>query len=259
MKAVINFTIGGCLAVFAGCGLEAVESSSPPPVEKATVEATTPASAESAPAEVNATPTAAEGAADAAAPASDAAAAPTAGGDALAVTPAPLEGTKATLSPDNTRIDFVCAHVGAKPDPRKGRFTKFSGTAEVDAAAKKLKSVSVEIDTTSLATEFQKLTDHLKSADFFEVKEFPTAKFESTAIEGEGSQTKVTGNLTLHGVTKEISFPATVDVNESGLTLSSKFTIDRSEFGMTFGPDKVENKVSMTVIIGQATPPSFGG
>lgn len=253
MKAHFHLAMFGCLAAFAGCGLEAVETSSSPPVETATVEAATPA-------DVNVTPTAAEGTADTAASAEDAAAAaPAAGADALAVTPAPIEGAKATLSPDNTRIDFVCAHVGEKPDPRKGRFTKFSGTAEVDAAAKKLKSVNVEIDATSLATEFQKLTDHLKSADFFEVKEFPTAKFESTAIEGEGSQTKITGNLTLHGVTKEISFPATVDVNESGLTLSSKFTIDRSQFGMTFGPDKVENRVDMTVIIGQATPPAFGG
>ena len=57
----------------------------------------------------------------------------------------------------------------------------------------------------------------------------------------------------LHGVTKEISFPATVQIGDEGLTLKSEFTIDRSQFGMTFGPDKVEKNVSMTIVVGEKT------
>ena len=175
---------------------------------------------------------------------------------ALAATPVPVSGGAATLSPDNTKIQFVGTHSGAKPDPRTGGFAKFKGKAEIDPAKKTLKAVNVEIDTSSLFTEIQKLTDHLKSPDFFEVREYPKATFESTKIvAGASGKATITGKLVLHGVTKEISFPATVEVGEKGLTLTSEFSIDRTQFGMTFGEGKVEPKVSMTVIVGEKTTP----
>jgi polyisoprenoid-binding protein YceI len=181
---------------------------------------------------------------------------PAATTDENAATPdtaaAPAADGAMILSPDNTKIQFVGTHSPPKePDPRVGTFAKFSGKADVDAAAKTLKSVSVEIDTTSLTTDIPKLTDHLKSGDFFEVNEFPTAKFESTKIEQDGETATITGNLTLHGVTKEISFPATVSVGENGLALSSEFEIDRTQFGMTFGDGQVENAVTLTVKVGK--------
>jgi polyisoprenoid-binding protein YceI len=174
---------------------------------------------------------------------------------ALAATPVPVSGGAATLSPDNTKIQFVGTHSGDKPDPRTGGFAKFKGKAEIDAAKKSLKSVSIEIDTASLFTEIgQKLTDHLKSPDFFEVREYPKATFESTKIAaGTAGKATITGKLSLHGVTKEISFPATVEVGEKGVTLTSEFSIDRTQFGMTYGEGKVEPKVSMTVVIGEKT------
>jgi polyisoprenoid-binding protein YceI len=177
-----------------------------------------------------------------------------AGAAAEPARPVAVEGGTVAISPENTKIQFVGTHAGDKPDPRTCGFGKFSGQAEVDAQSQKLKSLNVEIDTTSIFTEFAKLTDHLKSPDFFEVREYPTAKFESTSIEqsAEGKAT-ITGNLTLHGVTKEITFPATVTVTDEGLTLKSEFTIDRSEFGMTFSPDKVNNDVAMTVVVGEPT------
>jgi len=175
---------------------------------------------------------------------------------ALAATPVPVSGGAATLSPNNTKIQFVGTHSGAKPDPRTGGFAKFKGKAEIDAAKKTLKSVSVEIETASLFTEIQKLTDHLKSPDFFEVREYPKATFESTkVVAGATGKATITGKLALHGVTKEISFPATIEVGEKGLTLKSEFSIDRTQFGMTFGKGKVEPKISMTVIIGEKTTP----
>src|SRR5437870_4057152 len=137
-----------------------------------------------------------------------------------------------TLTPQNTKIQFICAHVGAKPEPRKGGFGKFSGKALLDA--KSLKSVSLEIDTTSLFTEFDMLTTHLKSPDFFEVRRFPTAKFESTNIEPAAGTSQITGKLTLHGVTRELRIPAKVEVSDAGLILSSEFTINRLDFGINY-------------------------
>ena len=157
----------------------------------------------------------------------------------------PVQAGTANLSPQNTKIQFICAHVGARPDPRKGSFAKFTGKAQVEGSS--LKSLSVEIDTASIGTEFEKLTNHLKSPDFFEVRKYPTAKFESTKIDAS----TVTGKLTLHGVTKDITFPATIEVTDSGLKLNAEFTLDRSEFGMTYDPKKVENKVMMTVVVGE--------
>jgi polyisoprenoid-binding protein YceI len=172
---------------------------------------------------------------------------------ATAAEPVPVAGGKAALSPDNTKIGFVGTHVGAKPDPRTGGFAKFKGEAAVDG--KTLKSVSVDIDTTSLWTEIGgRLTDHLKSADFFEVREHPTAKFVSTKIEpATDGKTKITGNLTLHGKTAEVSFPATVAVTDKGLTLASEFTIDRTAWGINYEPGKVEKNVTLSVAIGEKT------
>lgn len=169
--------------------------------------------------------------------------------------PVPVVDGVATLSPDNTKIQFVGLHSPPNsPQPRTGGFAKFSGQAKVDPAAKTLQSVAIDIDTTSLFTSIGKLTDHLKSGDFFEVNEYPTAKFESTQIvTGDADQAMITGNLTLHGVTKEISLPATVAVTDEGLTLASQFKIDRTQFGMTFGKGQVEKDVALTVVIGEKT------
>lgn len=181
------------------------------------------------------------------------------GADAVATsTP---EGAAATsdagltlpLSPENTRIEFVGTHVGEKPDPRKGSFGNFTGKLQVDPASQTLQSVSLDIETASLQTEFDKLTDHLKSPDFFDVRNHPKATFQSTKIEpaaDKAGKFQITGNLTLHGVTKEISAPASLQIGPTGPSLRSELTLDRSEFGMDFGPDKVENKVALTVVMG---------
>ncbi|HZN32480.1 MAG TPA: YceI family protein [Pirellulaceae bacterium] len=179
---------------------------------------------------------------------------------AAAAEPVPVAGGKATLSPDNTRINFIGTHAAPKkPDPRTGGFAKFKGQAAVDGKA--LKSVSVDIETESLWTEVGgRLTNHLKSADFLEVREFPTAKFASTKIEpAADGKTKITGNLTLHGKTKEISFPATVAVTDKGLTLASEFTIDRTDWGINYEPGQVVKQVTLKVAIGEKTQPTSGG
>ena len=175
--------------------------------------------------------------------------------ESAALTAAPAADGVVKLSPDNTKIQFTGTHSPPKkPDPRVGGFAKFTGEAKVDAEAKKLQSVSVSIDTTSLFTEFPKLTTHLNSPDFFETREYPTAKFESTEIsEAADGKATIKGNLTLHGETKEISFPATVNVTDDGLTLKADFSINRSEFGMTFGEGQVEDKVLLSVAIGEKT------
>jgi polyisoprenoid-binding protein YceI len=132
---------------------------------------------------------------------------------AAADTTEPAEGA-IKFGPENAKIGFVAEHVGDKPDPRTGGFEKFTGEAELDAEGKALKSIKAEIDTTSLWTQFDGLTAHLNGADFLETQEHPTATFTSTKIEpgATDGEVTITGDLTLHGVTKEFTFPAKVEV-----------------------------------------------
>lgn len=83
---------------------------------------------------------------------------------------------------------------------------------------------------------FTKLTTHLKGPDFFDVEKHETAVFEITGVEGEN----ISGNLTLKGVKKNVTFPAKVEVNGDELNIVSEpFTIDRTEWGIEYNSGKV--------------------
>jgi polyisoprenoid-binding protein YceI len=169
--------------------------------------------------------------------------------EAAPIKPALGGGTEVALSPANTKIQFVGNHTGNDPNPRTGTFEEFSGKAMINEG--KLSSLDVDIQTKSVKTQIEKLTNHLKSADFFNVREHPKATFQSTAIEADGAdKLKITGNLTLLGVSQPISFPATVSTKD-GLSLQAAFNIDRTKFGMDFGLNNVEKEVEMTVTVGK--------
>lgn len=181
--------------------------------------------------------------------ASSDAAAPAAGANAVA-----LKDGVAELGPENSKVIFVGAHTGEKPDPRTGGFEKFSGKLTTESG--KLTAVSFEISTDSMWTEIGgKLTTHLKSPDFLDSKEFPEIKFQSTKVEsGEDGKTTITGDLTMHGETKSITIPANVKISDAGIALGADFKVDRAEFGM-FSPatEKVEKVVDLKVVVGEKT------
>ncbi len=157
-------------------------------------------------------------------------------------------GNKISLSPANTSIKFVGNHTGDDPKPRSCSFAEFDGTVVVDDT---LKSIEVTIKTTSIQTEFDNLTTHLKNADFFDVNQFPEAKFVSTNVlsNGEGLAT-ISGELTLLGQTHPVSFEAKVDA-AANFNLSADFEIDRTVWGMNYDPSKVEKMVELSINIGQ--------
>lgn len=243
-----------CLALAMAIGCESK------PVPKST---TQPSSSSTAPATTTETVTAADSAATDAKMAEEkpASATPSEATPAAATSASKpvtvMDGT-AELNPENSKIRFVGAHVGEKPDPRTGGFSKFSGKLSVEAGV--LKGLTFEIATDSLWTEIGgKLTTHLKSPDFLDTNEYPEIKFQSTQIVSQDDgKAAITGDLTLHGVTKAITVPATVSLSEDGVTLTADFTVDRAEFGMTTAVDKVEKSVSLTVIVGEANEPKAG-
>jgi polyisoprenoid-binding protein YceI len=175
-------------------------------------------------------------------------------------TPVALPAGVAKLGPENATIQFVGKHVqpdGSENDPRArtGIFEKFTAQVEFDPATKTLKSAQAEIDTTSLWVPQDGLRDHLQNPDFLDVRTHPTIKFESTQIEPGTEQgiVNITGNLTLHGVTKPITFPSKVSLSEAGTTIDSELVLDRTEFGMDRLLDRVIPKVQLRVMVGKPT------
>jgi polyisoprenoid-binding protein YceI len=152
---------------------------------------------------------------------------------APAASPSQAAGEKYAINSDSSKIEFIGSKVTGS---HNGSFGKFSGTIDFGGQPEKSR-VMITIDMTSVATDTPKLTDHLKTADFFDVAKFPQATFESTEIKtgGEkGATHTVTGNLQMHGVTKSITFPATIAVNSGVVTVDSTFAINRKDFGINY-------------------------
>lgn len=171
--------------------------------------------------------------------------------------PTPVTVTKgvATLSPENSKIEFVGIHVGADPKPRLGGFSKFTGQLTLADDGKSVSGVSLEFNMDSLWTQIPKLTAHLKTADFFDVAKYPTAKFESTKVAAGDKPGMITvaGNLSLHGKTKEITLPAKFKLTDDGVLFKSEFKLDRTEFGMDKMTDRVVAEVALNLSIGEKT------
>ncbi len=148
----------------------------------------------------------------------------------------------------DSKVAFVGAKVTGKHD---GSFGKFSGTVSLVDNDPTKSAVTVDMDATSLDTDTAKLTGHLKSADFFDVEKFPKATFKSTAIKAggeKGATHTVTGNLELHGVTKAISFPATIKVAPGSVTVDAEFAINRKDFGLNY-PGKADDLIRDDVVV----------
>lgn len=121
----------------------------------------------------------------------------------------------------------------------KGRFTKFSGDIEINESTPANSKVDVTIDVASITTGDEKRDGHLRTADFFEPEKYPAITFTSKQVAPLGGEKyRVTGDLTLHGVTRELSF----DITREGVTksmqgaelqgFSGALTINRKDFGL---------------------------
>jgi len=105
-------------------------------------------------------------------------------------------------------VNFKIQHLGYSW--LTGRFNQFDGQFQWDADKPDASSIEVTIDTSSIDSNHAERDKHLRGDDFLDVKKYPTATFKSTSYKATGGKQGVlTGNLTLHGVTKRISFPVT--------------------------------------------------
>lgn len=141
-----------------------------------------------------------------------------------------------------------------------GGFTNFAGSFRI-ADGKLSGSPELKIAMKSVWSDNEKLTGHLQSPDFFDVAQFPVSTFTVTSVEPAGPKYTVTGNLSLHGVTKSVSFPADVQVSPEKVTLKAEFAINRRDFNVNF-PGKPNDLIRDNVVLrfdvvatpGPATP-----
>ena len=169
---------------------------------------------------------------------------------APAASPA-VSGERYVITPENSDIEFIGAKVTGK---HNGSFEQFSG--DINYAGQPEKSrVRIAIDINSMTTDDAKLTAHLKTPDFFDAAKFPQATFESTEITagGEGGATHtIKGNLTMHGVTKSITFPAKIAVAADAVTVDSTFAINRKDFGINYAgasDNLIRDEVVLTISV----------
>lgn len=144
-----------------------------------------------------------------------------------------------TIDGSHTQANFTWTHFGFS-NPSAG-FNKISGMINFDAGNPVQSSVDVTIAIDSLNTQVEKLDEHLKKADFFDAEKFPTATFKSSKIAKAAGKDMfaVTGDLTIHGVTKPVTIDAKLnraDVHPMSkkptVGFDGSVTIKRSDFGM---------------------------
>ena len=143
-----------------------------------------------------------------------------------------------------------------------GRFDGVTGTITTSGTPIENISFNVSIDTNSISSANKDLDSHLRSPDFFSVKEFPEMNFKSTSTKKlEGNMWEVAGTITIHGITK----PHVVQMELTGQSESARgkkigfeavFTIDRSEFGMTYGIEKNAIGKNVRIIVALEAAPS---
>jgi polyisoprenoid-binding protein YceI len=154
------------------------------------------------------------------------------------VIPALASAATWTIDPDHSSIGFKVRHLMVSNV--KGVFEKFTGTVEINDTDIAKSNVDVNIDTNSINTNVQKRDEHLRSADFFDVTKYPAMTFVSKKVVKNGKNSlKVTGDLTLHGVTKEVVLAVEGPTKESkdpwgairrGASATTK--INRKDFGL---------------------------
>jgi polyisoprenoid-binding protein YceI len=140
------------------------------------------------------------------------------------------------VDPIHSSVEFHVKHLGIATV--KGHFNEFEGTLEVTPEGTKAYG---SVKTTSVDTRQAQRDDHLRSPDFFDAPTYPEITFQSTAITPKDEDTfEITGDLTIHGVTRSVSLEATLEGTETDaqgnprVGVSATAQINRSDFEMKF-------------------------
>ena len=169
------------------------------------------------------------------------------------IDPAAVQSGSYVVDPNHTQVGFSVLHMGFTH--YNGRLTNVSGTLDLSAKTPTESSLAVTVPVESVSTTSVKLDDELKSKDWLDAASFPTMTFKSKSVTPSGKgQAKVTGDLTLHGVTKSVTLMAHF-VGSGVNPLSKKYTvgfditgdIKRSDFGVKTYVPLISDTVQLTI------------
>ncbi len=156
------------------------------------------------------------------------------------VLPALAAASNWTIDPAHSATSFSVKHLVISTV--RGVFGKTTGTVNLDDQDLAKSTVEATVDATTIDTRVQKRDDDLKSPNFLDVAKYPTITFKSTSVEPEGTgKLKLTGDLTLHGVTKPVTFEVTGPSEvvkgmqgEQRRAVSATARINRHDFGLNY-------------------------
>ncbi|MFA7482696.1 MAG: YceI family protein [Vulcanimicrobiota bacterium] len=143
---------------------------------------------------------------------------------------APAEGTVYGFA-EGTEVGFVGSKVTGSHD---GGFKKVEGSVTVPGENLEQAVVELRIDMASVYSDTDKLTEHLRTGDFFDVPNNPTSTFKSTGIAKADAGYNVTGDLTMRGVTQSITFPAEITLEGDTVKTKAEFSINRKDFNVAY-------------------------
>ena len=157
------------------------------------------------------------------------------------------------LDPSHTSVIFIVNHLGFSN--YQGRFGGASGELTIDRDNLAASSAEINIDLTQIDSGFEGLDNHMKTADFFDVENHPTATFKSSAIELVGENgAKITGDLTILGQSKPLVLYVTLTgegdhpmTGDHILGFAAKGTVTRSDYGMTYLVPAISDDVTLQI------------
>ncbi len=148
------------------------------------------------------------------------------------------ESARWNVDPDHSTVEFRVAHMVVSKTT--GRFMDYAGFVEMDAEAGTVKAIEATIKTSSVNTNHEKRDAHLRNADFFDVEQYPTMTFKMKSYKKTQEGYMALGDLTLHGVTREITLAGHyngVAKDPWGNTragFSAEGKLNRKDFGMVW-------------------------
>jgi polyisoprenoid-binding protein YceI len=142
------------------------------------------------------------------------------------------------IDPSHSGIHFTVRHLVISKV--RGAFTKYLGSVEFDEQNPAASQVSVRVDAASIDTREEKRDAHLRSPDFFDVEKFPELTFLSTKVEKSADGYRVTGDLTIHGVTRPVVLEAELlgrskdPWGNERIGFAAQTSVNRKDFGLTW-------------------------
>ena len=143
-----------------------------------------------------------------------------------------------TIDPNHSSISFSVKHMMVSTVT--GVFGDFTGSVTYDPKDQAAFKADAVIQVKSIDTRTPKRDDHLRGPDFFDAEKFPTITFTAKKLDKEDAQTVLTGDLTMKGVTKEVSIPVSIAGPVQGMGgasvigLSGSFTLNRQDYGVSW-------------------------